>query len=402
MTISTFNTKTKKKIGTFIKDFFYFYRKIESNIVQNINYDSTNNQQRILICYLANGYFINMENSLGRTVLYEIFKIIKVFSELGYCIDIIDCNDIKPIKLLSEKKYNLIFGFGESFYQITNLQPEAISILYMTENHPDFSYREEKKRLEYFNTRHRKHNEVQRSGMFYKLYHLDKKYSQIITLGEIEPLKHQYRKPYSIFPTGIINPQFNYKIKNHQLSRKNFLWLGSKGAIHKGLDLLIDVFKNRDDITLHICGLTKQDRKTLEIPKRKNIIEYGHIDIKSETFLKIIETCSYTILPSCSEGFATSITTGMLHGLIPIVMKNTGFNKLGENVIFLEDYKIDYINYKLNELANTSPEKLNIFSKKIFDFSRENFIISEFEKNFRIIILEILNKIKNGKPQKIF
>lgn len=392
MTISTLKIKIKNKIWPYVKDSFYSHRVIDSNIVQNINYDSTNNQQRILICYLANGYFINMENSLGRTVLYEIFKIIKVFSELGYCIDIIDCNDINAIKLLSEKKYDLIFGFGESFYQVTKLQPEAISILYMTENHPNFSYTEEKKRLDYFYLRHEKRATLQRSGIFYKLYHLDKKYSQVITVSDVEPLMHQYRKPYSIFPTGIINPQFNYKIKNHQLSRKNFLWLGSKGAIHKGLDLLIDIFKNRDDITLHICGLTKQDKKMLGIPKRKNIVEYGHIDIKSEIFLKIIETCSYTILPSCSEGFATSITTGMLHGLIPIVMKNTGFNKLGENAIFLNDYKIEYINEMLNALSNELPEKLDIFSKKVFDFARENLTLSEFEKNFRIIIRQILNQ----------
>jgi glycosyltransferase involved in cell wall biosynthesis len=395
MTISILKIKIKNKIWPYIKDSFYSHRVIDSNIVQNINYSNENNQKKLLICYLAKGYFANVERNLGRTVLYEIFEIIKVFSELGYCIDVIDCNDVHTIKLISEKKYHLIFGFGESFYQITNLQPKAISILYMTENHPNFSYTEEKKRLDYFYLRHGKRAPLQRSGKFYKLYHLDKIYSHVITIGETGPLKDQYKKPYSILPTGIINTQFTYVPKNHMQTRKNFIWLGSGGAIHKGLDLLVDIFKNRDDITLHVCGLSEKDKKILDIPKTKNIVEYGHINIKSETFLKLIEKCSYIILPSCSEGCATSVLTGMLHGLIPVVIKNTGFSKLEDNAIFLNDYKIEYINEMLNVLSNELPEKLDIFSEKVFDFARKNLILREFAKNFRIIICDILNKAHN-------
>lgn len=392
MKISNYKTKIKNKIWTIIRDHFYFNRIIDSKVVQNINYNGSNIQRRVLISYSAEGYFINLETNIGRTVLNEIFKIINVFSEMGYSIDIIDCNDVNTIKIVSGKKYEIIFGFGENFYKATNINPKAISILYMTENHPFFSFQEEKKRLDYFNMRHGKHIEMQRSGKYYKLHHLDKKYSQVIALGEIELLKNQYKDPYSIFPTGIINTQFNYTIKNHQLTRKNFLWLGSSGAIHKGLDLLIDIFKSRDDITLHICGFTKQDKKLLDIPQRKNIIEYGHINIKSGIFLNIVNTCTYIILPSCSEGCATSILTGMLHGLVPIVMKNAGFNKLEDNVFFLNDYRIEYIDNQLSELANATSEELNVFSKKVFDFARENFIISEFEMNFRKIILDIIKK----------
>ena len=105
--------------------------------------------------------------------------------------------------------------------------------------------------------------------------------------------------------------------KNHLDCRKHFLWLGSTGAVHKGLDLLLDVFSMQDDMVLHIGGLEKQDRKTLGISKRKNIIEEGLIFIKSETFLKLVDKCSYIILPSCSEACSTSITTGMLLIIMP-------------------------------------------------------------------------------------
>lgn len=400
MTISIFKLKIKEKLWVYIERFFYSQKMRDSNAVLNINYNNGENQQKLLISYKANGYFINLENKLGRTVLFEIFEIAKIFSELGFCIDIIDCNDTKILKLISNKKYNLIFGFGENFYQISKLQPEAISILYMTENLPDFSYQEEKKRLDYFFARHKKRIKIQRSGEFYKLYHLEKKYSEVITLGEIIFSNNYYKNTYSVFPTGIINPQFTFNKKNHLLTRKNFLWLGSSGAIHKGLDILIDVFKKREDINLIICGLTKVDKIMLDFPDRNNISDYGHIDIKSDTFLNIIQNCSYIILPSCSEGFSTSITTGMLHGLIPIVMKDTGFNKLMDNAIFLDDYSTEYIDSELNELSCALPEELNLFSKKVFDYARENFLISTFEMRFRIIINDIMKKNKRLGPLK--
>jgi hypothetical protein len=129
------------------------------------------------------------------------------------------------------------------------------------------------------------------------------------------------------------------------------------------------------------------------MPKRKNIIEDGLIYIKSDTFLQLVNKCSYIILPSCSEGFSTSITTGMLHGLIPVVMRDTGFDRLGPYAIFLEDFKVDYLEMKLNELSNTDPAKLSSLSRQIFDFARQNFTIQVFGYNFKAIISDIL-KIK--------
>ncbi len=380
----------KNKIWNKIKDYFYVQRAHNPLFVRNINYDGLNSQPKVLICYLEKGYFTNVEINIRRTIYFEIFKIVKVFSELGYCIDLINCNDTKAIELISDAKYHVIFGFGEAFYQITELQPEAISILYMTEHHPVFSYQEEKKRVDYFYARHKKNVSLKRSGMFYKPEHLEKKYTHVLTLSETEPLKDQYDNPYTIFPTGIINRNFKYNNKNHLKSGNKFLWLGSSGVIHKGLDILLDVFSQRTDIELHICGMTSEDMNILSIPEKENIFAYGHVNINSDLFQKLTEECTYIILLSCSEGCATSVLTGMLHGLIPIVMRNAGFNRLGENAIFLDDFKIEYVDLKLTELIQINVNELEIFSKKVFEFAHSNFTLNTFEKSFRSIVSNIL------------
>jgi len=155
------------------------------------------------------------------------------------------------------------------------------------------------------------------------------------------------------------------------------------------LDLLLDVFSHREDIVLHICGLEKMDRKLLKMSKRENIVDEGLIFIKSETFLQLVDKCSFIILPSCSEACSTSITTGMLHGLIPVVMKDAGFTRLGNNAIFLEDFKIDYLEEKINELSNSDSDSLSSFSRQVYTFARQNFTIQDFENRFKTIISDI-------------
>lgn len=391
MSTTHLKSKIDNKIWLKIRGYFYKQRIAEIPVIQNIGSTCDPEQKKALLCYMTIGYSVNLEsNNTGRTQPSEILKIVNILTGFGYAVDIIRCIDLRAVDIIRNKKYSLIFGFGETFYQLTNLQPEAISVFYLTERHPEFSYREEKKRLDYFYERHGRKLKITRSGKFYKKYHLDKVYSHIIAIGDVTLFKNTHNIPYFLFPTGLINKGFVFKNKDHKKSRKHFLWLGSTGALHKGLDLLLDVFNSRDDIVLHVCGLLKEERKTLRMKKRENIIEYGHINITSDLFLELTDRCSFIILPSCSEGFATSIATGMLHGLIPVVNKDTGHNVLGDNAIFLEDFKIEYIDNKLNELSNTDPDKLALLSKKAYTFANENFRLENFEENYKRIMGDII------------
>ena len=187
----------------------------------------------------------------------------------------------------------------------------------------------------------------------------------------------------------MINARDVFINKDHLQARHNYLWFGSTGAIHKGLDILIDVFSKRDDVILHICGLNKEEKKILKFKGRSNMFDYGRIDVNSGAYLQLVNKCSYIILPSCSEGFSTSVTTGMLHGLIPVVIRNTGFNRAGDHAIFLEDYKLEYVNNKLNELSDFDPAELCNLSRKVYEFAQKNFRLEAFEDNFRTIMTSL-------------
>lgn len=393
MKADSFKARLTNKIWHIVRDRFYNHRIVDTAIVQNINFSSLMTQKKAVICYITSSYTKDWENNnIGRTQPFEILAISKVLADAGYCIDVIDCKDTKALPYLKEKNYDLIFGFGETFFQLTRKHPEAKSILYMTEHHPEFADREEKKRLSYFYERHKKKARIVRSGNYYKPHHLTNPFSHVITMSEVEPFINTYANPYCVFPTGVTNLNFNIEGKDHNSGRHNFLWLGSYGAIHKGLDLLLDVFENRDDIVLHIAGLSEEDEKLLNPKKKVNIVNHGYINIKTDTFLKVVQTCSFVILPSCSEGCSTAITTGMLHGMIPIVIEDTGFNRLNENAIFLKDYKVTYIDKELTEISAKSITELEIFSKQVYRFAHKNFLPDSFERNFKKIMQTILKQ----------
>ena len=395
--MKTLISKIQKKNWNIIWEFISKNARIEildklknQQVIQNLNYSNAH-QKRVLICYKSYGFLTNFNIKNDRTTPFEIFKIVSVFSQLGFIVDIIYCNDIKSVEIIKNNNYFIIFGFGEVFYQMANLKPDATTIIYMTEQPPEFSLREEKKRIKYYYERHKKHAKIRRSGLFYKFHHFERLYSAVVTLGDIAPFFNNYEKVYNIFPTGIINTNFVLNNEKHNSSRNQFLWIGSIGSIHKGLDILIDIFSQRSDIILHICGLDNVERKFLNFEKKENIKDYGFVDVRSDLFLSIVNSCSYCILPSCSEGFATSITTGMLHGLIPIVTKDIGLNCLGDKAIFLEDYTVEYIDSVLSKVLEKPLNELQSMSYNAYSFARENFVLDTFETNFRTIINNILN-----------
>jgi hypothetical protein len=385
----------KTKIKTVITEFLVKKFLSTTKVVRNLNWDiSTPNQPRILISYLCRLFELDTTLPIDRTHHFEINEMIRVFSRLGFCIDVIDCMELAQISKIKNTKYDVIFGFGSVFYQMTQLCPDAVSILYMTENHPSFSEREENKRKNYYYERHRKKVKFTRSGTYYTEQHLEKIYDHIIVLGDAAPFSSLYETIYSIFPTGLINKKFTFleKEKKHAVTRKHYLWLGSFGAIHKGLDLLLDVFTQEKELHLHICGLSPKDRKFLNFSPSSNIHEYGHINIQSDEFIKLVSQCTYIILPSCSEGFSTSIATGMLHGLIPVVMKNTGFDRLNNKAFYLEDFHLDYLTKKIHEYSSWNEMNLSEMSRDIYFWSRDNFSTETYSTKFLEIMEAIFKK----------
>lgn len=359
--------------------------------VQNVNWQPNNsNQKRVLFSYVFSHLFQDIKNASYGTRGVECAIMISEFIKNGYCLDLIDCRTNPKEELLNGKKYDLIFGFGLPFNYLNRKEINANRVLYLTEKHPQFSRIKEKERLDYYNRRHKKIFDYSRTGLYYK----DEDFNNLDSIVYIGDPSDSHLIPvplpkYSIYPTGLINDNYQSKNRNVSTSKKKFLWFGSLGAIHKGLDLLIDVFKNLPDSTLYIAGLGKLEEKMLpEYRDMKNIINVGFLKVNSSTYLDIVHCCSFVILPSCSEAMSTGVITCMNHGLIPIITKETGFH-FKDFGYELSDFRIETISKTVKECSNLENDLILEQHKSVYNYSITNFSAEKFQDNFSKILRKI-------------
>ena len=372
-----------------------------NHFYQNINFDISNNsQKKVLIAYIDSIFEREVMKSVMHTNFLESFVIVKTFIDMGYCIDVIGCDDIYNINKLKNKKYDIIFGLGKPYEIACNNNKNALKIVYLTECAPDFSCNHETERCEYYYERHNKKVQIERSGLYFNNKMVENSdygifFGNQYTIESFNDLM-KLKKIYTINPTGLINKNYKVIDKNFDICKRNFLWFGSYGAIHKGLDLLLDVFSKNKGLNLYIAGLNKKEEWLLKQYKNcKNIINCGFIDVQSDNFIELINKVGFVILPSASEGMSTSVLTCMKHGLIPVVTRNVGIDV--DNIgIFLEDYKIEYLDKKINEIINMDDKLIRNLYNNLITEVKDKYELQIFEKDFIKIIHVILNTA-NGK-----
>lgn len=356
-------------------------------VLQNINKDYTKNQKSILIIYLDDNYY-NTNVNRNHTNQIESQQIVKVLSELDFCIDLTSCMNDLALDIIGNKSYDYILGLGDIFYEMCKRNPKAIKILYATENPPWISTPKELERINYFYERTGRKEVITRSNIFYKREHFED-IDFCITLGEIKYYNDCLFKTYRMYPTFLENKKF--KLTYRGKCNKNFLWFGSNGAIHKGLDILIDIFKKQKDYNLYICGMSDRDKKIIDW-KHNNIINLGRVDVYSEEFIKIINECDYLLFPSCSEATSTAVLTVMRHGVIPIVTEGIGFDSFSDKCILLNDFKKEYIEDLILKQISNDYNEIYDMRNNIIDFTKKKFNITEFTKSFELIMRDIIKQ----------
>lgn len=352
----------------------------------NLNYDVTADcAPRVLVSYITS-FFDGSGRIDIHTNCIESSVIVKYFLEHGFVVDLVHCQDRYWNKM--SNKYDVIFGFGEPYKKACELNPNALKIIYLTESAPAVSSKREKERVDYYYERHGIITKLQRTN----LYYTDKEIcmSDFAVLIGNDYTKSGYKSLfsnniYTLNPSGLFNRNFVLTEKNTK-DECNFLWFGSGGAIHKGLDLLLDVFSHNKSLHLYICGLS-QDEKWLMRPYKNcsNIHDCGFLFVQSNSFLDIMQKTAFVVLPSAAEGMATSVLTCMRHGMIPIVTRNTGIT-LFDVGGYLDSYNLNYVDSIIKSFANMNIKEINEGRKKIYQYSNNCFTIDKYKESLYKIL----------------
>jgi len=206
------------------------------------------------------------------------------------------------------------------------------------------------------------------------------------------------KKPLYPIPlsTTILYPNME---KNFGKIRNNFLWLGSSGMVHKGLDLVIEAFSRLPEYNLTICGpvnLEPDFEKAYhkELFQSTNIRTTGFMDIKSDQFHRILKNSTALIYPSCSEGQAGSVITCLHAGLIPIISYESGVD-VEDFGIILRDSSIDEIIRSVRRVSEKSDNELRSMSKKAWVYARSHHTKEKFAEEYEKFVNEVIKKEEN-------
>jgi glycosyltransferase involved in cell wall biosynthesis len=181
--------------------------------------------------------------------------------------------------------------------------------------------------------------------------------------------------------------------KNFNACKNRFLWLGGKGLIHKGLDLLLEAFAEMPENELLICGGVDDEKDFSqayhkELHEIPNVKKLGWVDVGSQEFNDIMNSCIGLLHPSASELTSGSVITCMHGGLIPLVSYQSG-TSVHDFGIDLGGCTVEEIKGAVRRISGTPASRLEEMSRAAWEYARRIYTRERFKKDYR----ETLEKI---------
>lgn len=374
------------------------YHSIIKNRTLN-NVYKTSFSKSVLIVYLTSAF--NKKENISHSNMTECRTFAEIFREIGYNIDVINLNSTRKIK----KQYDVILGMDvaleKSFF---NKKNSTKHIFYATGACPIYSNMISTKKARDFYYKNkillldsiRKIEYTQDFQIFLS--------DSVIVLGndfvkntylQYDDEKQRY-KNLDAFYFDIINPDISKK--DFRKARRNFIWFGSLGALHKGLDVVIDYFLEHPEYNLYICGLNKSEKNFLDfymskINNKKNIHLCGFLKIGSIEFNNLVNNCAFALYPSLSEGGSPALLNIIANGgIIPIYSKQSGID-FGKEISFeLDENTSIAIGEVISKIEMIPDKNIKNMAIECTNYVRSHFTYEKYKNNLKDIIENILKK----------
>lgn len=193
--------------------------------------------------------------------------------------------------------------------------------------------------------------------------------------------------------------------RDWSVARRNFVWMGSKGLVMKGLDLVLEAFRSMPDLALTVLGPIDDDTAFRaefheELYRTPNIRVHGWVDVTGEDFRRICASSAGLVYPSCAEGAAGAVVNALHHGLIPIVTPEAGIDMSPEWVVPIDGLKVEAVVDSVRAVADMPSEVLGAYAQAIWETARSTFTVEAFELAYesamRRIVLADLDDLPRG------
>lgn len=349
----------------------------------------------VLISYVTLPYLNTDKKALdAHTNRWESMCIVETFLEQGFAVDLIDTTNTT---FIPKKKYDYFVDNTTNMDRLAPLLgPECTKVLHTTTSHWKFNNEAEKKRFDDVYTRRNVRLPLDRvlpANKAIEVCDFATVLGNIITAST-----YAYaRKPITTVPISTTHIFESPEQKDFEKARKNFIWFGGAGVIHKGLDLVLEAFAEMPEYNLTICGKIEGEKDFKKIYEKElsleNIRVAGFMDAGSEEFKKLCDQSLALIYPSCAEGQSGGVVLTMHAGLIPIVSRESGVD-VGDFGVILRENSIEQIKSEVKNITSLPAHMLKDKAVSAWKYARAHHTREEFSKTYREFVSMLLTKAR--------
>ena len=182
--------------------------------------------------------------------------------------------------------------------------------------------------------------------------------------------------------------------KDFEACRRRFLWFGSLGFVHKGLDLVLEAFRGLPDHHLTVCGPIDSEPEFVaafrrELYETSNIETQGWIDVASQDFVDLARRTLAVVFPSCSEGGGGGVITCMHAGMLPVATRETSVDLGDFGLEILED-SVAGVRRAVRQLSALPAEDLEARARRAYDHVCARHTRKNFTRSYRRAARDIL------------
>jgi glycosyltransferase involved in cell wall biosynthesis len=321
----------------------------------------------------------------GSSNYWQSYQIAQIWRDYGYNVDIINHDNEE---FVPDKDYKFFIAIHTNFERISSfLSENCTRVFHITEAHWEFNNNAELSRIAELK---------KRRGTVLNPRRLTQPNRAIETADCATILGNEFTQSTYKFagktlyplPNNTIIQYESFKNKQFDYCKKNYLWFGNGGLIHKGLDLVLEAFSEMPDYHLTVCGPIKfeadfESEYYNELYCSPNITTKTNdwIDVRSKKFKEILFNCVGLVYPSCSEGQSGSVIQCLQGGLIPIISYECGIDVDNFGVI-LKNNTIDSICDEIQYFSSLKSEHLREMSKNSWEYARRNHTKKAFISNY--------------------
>ncbi|VAW83829.1 Glycosyl transferase, group 1 [hydrothermal vent metagenome] len=380
--------KIKRKIQSFVKS----RTSIHAKVVE-IKSSQPTSKGRVLLSYVIDPFLCKAGEAISHdhTHHWESYQIAETFLSLGYDVDVISYlnNCFRP-----SCRYDYFVAARTNFQRISQLlNPDCIKVAHLDTAHWIVNNAAAYQRM--LDVKNRKGVSVSSAKLVEKNQAIE--YADLATiLGNqftIDSYKYASVPIYRI-PISVPQTYPWVESKNFDACRNNYMWFGSSGLVHKGLDLVLEAFAEMPEYNLTVCGPIEKDKEFSaayhkELYETSNITTADWIDIKGKAFRDLAENTLGLVYPTCAEGGGGSVISCMHAGIVPVLSVEASVD-IKDFGTLLSENSIEQIKCAIRELSSQREEFLRDSARKAWEYAREHHTQTRFTEEYAAFVKNIL------------